>query len=59
MRWMQIQSIDNIAYKNNDTNSKIDFKKIHQLEDEFERLPSGSDERQQNIQERLKLLGVI
>lgn len=45
--------------KNTSSDFKIDFEKIHQLEDEFERLPHGSDERQQNIQERLKLLGVI
>jgi hypothetical protein len=55
---MQINSIDAIPYKNNDSDFKIDFEKIHILEDEFERLPSGSDERQQNIQERLKLLGI-
>jgi|WetSurMetagenome_2_1015567.scaffolds.fasta_scaffold435716_2 hypothetical protein len=56
---MQINSIDIVPYKNNDSDFKIDFEKIHILEAEFERLPSGSDERQQNISERLKLLGVI
>jgi hypothetical protein len=59
---MQTKCLDNTPYKSNgknlNTNSKIDYDRIHFLEDEFYRLPKGSAEREQNINERLKLLGI-
>lgn len=59
---MQTKCLENTPYKSNgktiNTTSKIDFERIHYLEDEFYRLPKGSAEREQNINERLKLLGI-
>ncbi len=59
---MQTKCLENTPYKSNgktiNTTSKIDFERIHYLEKQFYTFPKGSVEREQNIEERLKLLGI-
>lgn len=54
MRWMQDKSIVKTGYKFTDEiNQKLLF-----LKSEFDRLRPGSPERDQNIEERKRLLGL-
>lgn len=51
---MRSRDIEDISYKSNDSV----FKRVTELENQFDLLPHGSVERKQNIRERAKLLGI-